>query len=98
MFFAPLSEEHFVEIADLMLQKLVNPLKEKGIAFSWTPDAALALAHQAHGGKRGARDLRNVIRREVEDRVADLLVSRYDAPPTKIVVSADENGQVKLDS
>ena len=98
VFFAPLSEEHFVEIADLMLQKLVNPLKEKGIAFSWTPDAALALAHQAHGGKRGARDLRNVIRREVEDRVADLLVSRYDAPPTKIVVSADENGQVKLDS
>ncbi len=97
VFFAPLTEEDFVKIAGLMLEKLVDPLKEKGIAFSWTPESLAVLAHQAHGGKRGARDLRNVIRREVEDKVADLLVSRYDVPPTEIVVSVDENGQVTLD-
>ncbi len=96
VFFEPLTEEDFVKIADLMLQKLVDPLKEKGITFGWTAAAAAALAHQAHGGRRGARDLRNAIRREVEDKVADLLVSRYDAPPAAVTVDADQNGAVQV--
>ena len=63
-----------------MLGELVEPMKERGIDFSWTPGAAEALAEKAYGGKRGARDLRNVIRREVEDKVASLIVDRCDAP------------------
>ena len=98
VFFAPLSEEHFVKIADLMLRGLVTPLEEKGIAFSWTQTAAAYLANKAHGGKRGARDLRNVIRREVEDAIANILVDTLSAMPTAITVDVDTDGVLSVKS
>ncbi len=98
VFFAPLSEENFVKIADLMLGGLVTPLEDKGIAFSWTPAAAAYLARKAHGGKRGARDLRNVIRREVEDAVANILVDANTAMPSAISVDVDADGVLQVKS
>ena len=92
VYFSPLTQEDFRRIADLMLQELVGPLQERGIAFRWTPEAATALAAKAVGGKRGARDLRNAVRREVEDRIAALIVDRCDDPPTAIALSADAAG------
>ncbi len=98
VFFAPLSEENFVKIADLMLRALVTPLEDKGIAFNWTPEAAAYLAHKAHGGKRGARDLRNVIRREVEDAIATILVDANAAMPSAITVEVDAEGMLQVKS
>ena len=95
-YFAPLSRDSFRAIAQLMLGELVEPMKERGIDFSWTPGAAEALAEKAYGGKRGARDLRNVIRREVEDKVASLIVDRCDAPLSSIRVEKDRTGFLKL--
>ena len=92
VYFSPLTQEDFRRIADLMLQELVGPLQERGIAFRWTPEATAALAAKAVGGKRGARDLRNAVRREVEDRIAALIVDRCDDPPTAIALSADAAG------
>ena len=92
VFFRPLSKEDFVAIARLMLSELVEPLAERGITLSWTEAALQALAEATHGGKRGARDLRNVIRRQVENVIAQDLVARHDAPPTAIRVDADESG------
>ena len=75
VFFRPLSREDFVAIARLMLEELVEPLSQRGIAFGWTEDALTALADAAHGGKRGARDLRNVTRRQVENVLAAEIVA-----------------------
>ena len=56
-------------------------------------DAALAaLAKAAHGGKRGARDLRNVIRRQVENELATEIVARYEIPPSVVEIDANESG------
>ncbi len=96
VFFRPLSKENFVEIAGLMLQELVQPLGERGIALTWTDGALQALADAAHGGKRGARDLRNVIRRQVENPIAQEIVARHDAPPTDIAIEAKPDGGVIL--
>jgi ATP-dependent Clp protease ATP-binding subunit ClpA len=96
VFFAPLSKEDFVRIAHLMLSGLKTPLLEKGIAFSWTDAAATILAEKAHGGKRGARDLRNVIRREVEDKIAGILVSRFDTTPQKITVDSPTENEITV--
>ena len=74
--FDPLNEEHFREIAVLMLTELQGPLSERGISLKWDEALPAWLAQRAAGGKRGARDLRNTIRREVEDRLASLLVER----------------------
>ena len=54
------------------------------------------MAKHAFGGKSGARDLRNLIRREVEDRVASAVVDHCDKTITGIAVTADDNG-IRLD-
>ncbi len=96
VFFAPLSKEDFEKIAQLMLQGLVAPLEEKGITLRWTDEAAAILAQKAHGGKRGARDLRNVIRREVEDKIAEILVERFDMPPKSVSIQAEGETEVTV--
>ena len=96
VFFRPLSKENFVDIARLMLSELVEPLAERGIALTWTDAALSALAEKSHGGKRGARDLRNLIRREVENKIAETIVSRYNDPVTAVAIDGTEEGNVKL--
>ena len=96
VFFRPLSKEDFVAIARLMLEELKAPLAERGVALSWTEEALIALAEAAHGGKRGARDLRSVIRRQVEDALASEIVARYEIPPKTAQVVAAPNGGVTL--
>ena len=96
VYFRPLSLENYEEIAALLLGELVPALKERGIELTWTPQALHALAAGTFGGKRGARDLRNAIRRQVEDRVASLLVEDGDAPPARLQVAAGEDGGVTV--
>ena len=96
VFFRPLSQEDFVAIARLMLEELQAPLADRDIALSWTDEALVALAKAAHGGKRGARDLRNVIRRQVEDALATEIVARYEIPPKTATIVASPEGGVTL--
>jgi len=72
--FNPLSETDYESIAVLMLTELTEPLSEKGIVFSWDQAAVSLLAQNAFGGVRGARDLRNLVRREIEDKIAEIIV------------------------
>lgn len=95
VYFTPLKEEDFRRIADLMLEELKQPLSERGIAFSWTEEAAALLAEKAFGGKRGARDLRNAVRREVEDKIASLIVERCDEALSAIALSAEDAAEEK---
>ena len=95
VFFRPLSKDDFVDIARLMLTELVTPLAERGIMLSWTDAALRALAEKSHGGKRGARDLRNLIRREVENPLAEEMVKRYDTPMNAVVIDANEKGLIR---
>ena len=94
VFFRPLSKENFIDIARLMLGELVDPLAERGIALTWTDAALNALAEKSHGGKRGARDLRNLIRREVENKIAETIVNRHDDPVTAVAIDATADGIV----
>ena len=64
--FDPLGEEQLRQIAALMLGEYKAPLGEKALAL---------LCEKAKGGKFGARDLRRVIRKEVEDPLSEMLIS-----------------------
>ena len=96
VFFQPLSRETYTKIAGLMLEELVEPLRERGITLTYTDAACQALAEQATGGKRGARDLRNAIRRQVENRLAEEVVARCGDPFTAVTVDAVD-GEIRLD-
>lgn len=87
--FKPLSVENYAAIAQLMLRELDAPLKEKGIALTIADGAYMAIAKKSHGGKYGGRDIRRVIRSDVEDRIAELIIDHADSPLTEISIGAD---------
>ncbi|MEG2770573.1 MAG: AAA family ATPase, partial [Oscillospiraceae bacterium] len=73
--FKPLGEAELTKIAELMLTEYKKPLLEKGFGIEWSEAALTALCKKADGGKFAARDLRRVIRKEVEDKITDIIVS-----------------------
>ncbi|MGN1133673.1 MAG: AAA family ATPase [Oscillospiraceae bacterium] len=72
--FKPLTEDDYSKIAALMLDEMVEPLAEKNVKFSYDEPACKLIAHKAYNKKLGARDIRHVIRNEVEDKVANILI------------------------
>jgi len=94
--FRQLSEEDFGRIAALMLDETKAALEEKAIKFSYDDKALAAIAAKAHGNHSGARDLRRVIRKHVEDPLALLLVENPDAPPALVALSADQDQNLTL--
>lgn len=95
--FNPLTEENFAGIAGLMLDEMKSPLKEKHISLRYTDEALKAIAHKAYGQKLGARDIRRVIRNEVEDKIAELLIDKGEGAVSAVAISAD-NGEIKVDA
>ena len=95
VYFRPLSVENYIAIARLMLEELKEPLAQRGLSLTWSDEVMEVLARASHGGKRGARDLRTAIRRQVENPLADALVGRYVDNPTAVNLTV-EDGAVKL--
>ena len=94
--FKPLSQSTLEGIAALMLDEYKPGMDAKGIAYSYTPEALKALVKKSQGGKFGARDLRRVIRKAVEDPAAEKLIDGTLASGSTLVVDADENGEIVL--
>ena len=95
--FRPLGHEDLVKVVWLILEELTPVLREKGLSFTCAPDVYEHLAARADGSKRGARELRTMVRREVEDKIAMLLVENCDRDLKKIKVTVkDEKVQVSL--
>lgn len=88
--FNDLDEEAFRKIAVLMLDEFKEPLRDKGITFTYTDEAVAELAKDSVGGTRGARDLRNNIRRKVEDKIAEKIIDNIDNPVTSITVDVSD--------
>lgn len=95
--FNPLTEENFAGIAGLMLDEMKSPLEEKHISLRYTDEALKTIAHKAYGKKLGARDIRRVIRNEVEDKIAELLIDKGEGAVSAVAISAD-NGEIKVDA
>ena len=87
--FNDLTADDYERIAVLMLEELVEPLRDKGIRLTWNADVPVKLAVGSAGGVRGARDLRNTIRRRVEDKIASLIVDNLDAKPNSVNLKTD---------
>ena len=93
--FNDLDEDAFRKIAVLMLDEFKEPLKAKGINFTYTDEAVNLLAAKSVGGTRGARDLRNLIRRNVEDKITTKIIDSVDAPVTDVKIDV-KDGEIVL--
>lgn len=89
--FRELTKDDFKKIAELMLEEYVPVLKEKHIAFTYNEKVCNLLAEKAFGGNSGARDLRNLIRREAEDKIAQAMIESKDTALSGIHLSVENN-------
>ena len=94
--FNPLTEGDYVKIAGLMMDEYKGTLLEKGVRFSYDEKACAYLAKNAFGKKSGARDLRNLIRREIEDKITDLLIDRDGA--VEAIAATENGGAIELET
>ena len=94
--FSPLSRESLCKIAALMLDELKGSLTERLIEFSYDESVCGYLADKCGGGKRGARELRNIIRREIENRLVDIIVDSGEGSIKELSVTADK--EIKIDT
>lgn len=93
--FNPLTEENYADICALMLDEMKEPLLEKGIEFVYDRKACEYIAHKSHNQKLGARDIRRVIRKEVEDKIASVLIDELKIEAKKLSLTS-ENGELKV--
>lgn len=86
--FKPLSLEAYNGIAHLMIGEMKEPLGEKNITLNVTDAAYDLVAKKASGGKFGGRDVRRIVRKDIEDKVANIIVEA-DGNISEINVDAD---------
>lgn len=86
--FNPLTKENYAEIAGLMLSEMKEPLAEKGITLKFDKRVLNLIAEKSFGKKFGARDIRSVIRSDIEDKIADVIVDNAGKEPAVIKLSA----------
>ena len=89
--FNPLSEEDYKNIAILMLNEIKTVLKDKGIELVYDDNTPSAIVSKMDGNVRGARDLRNVIRRNIEDKISTLMIDNLGTTINKIIITTDNN-------
>jgi len=73
--FKPLSRENILKVAELMLKKIEESLKEKNIDFIITPAIKQKIAQLGYDPTFGARQMKRVIQDKIEDVLATAILS-----------------------
>lgn len=95
VYFNRLSEDNFKAIARIMLGELVDTLNEKGISFSYDESLLDYLVRKSYSVTYGARNLRRLIQKDLEDAIATRIIESYQNPITQLKATA-ENDTVSL--
>lgn len=90
--FRQLAEGDFADIAGLMLDEMKEPLAEKNIELAYDRQALELIAKKSYGKPYGARDIRRVIRQEVEDKIAEIIINNMSE--TDIINVRADGGEI----
>lgn len=80
----------FKKIAKIMLGQLAEAVWEKGIKLSFSDEAATYIAECSFSEKYGARNMRRYIQKNVEDDLAEQLISDYTRNYTKAHIDVND--------
>lgn len=94
--FNELKKDDYVSIAKLMIDEYVNSLNERGVTLKYDEKALEKLAEKSIDGSNGARDLRNLIRKEVEDKLSDLIIKNGSFNLGEVTLTADPELELKI--
>ncbi len=88
--FGPLTKEQLLKVVDLMLVGVNKNLAGQKITVSVADDAKEYLVEAGYDPRLGARPMRRVVQRAVENTVAKLLLSNEAAPGSTIEITRDQ--------
>ena len=91
--FNQLTKEDFAKICSIMLSDLQETVARNGLRFTWDEKLVEALVEQSYSIKFGARNLRRLIEKEVEDQAASLIISAF-AQPVKELFGTAVDGKI----
>ena len=94
--FHPLNEEHIKQIVGIMIDELNRKVAEYNLKVEVTPEAREALVKEGFDPAFGARPLRRVIQKRLEDNISEEMLQGKISPGDTIVVS-HENGEYKFE-
>ncbi|HHV41644.1 MAG TPA: AAA domain-containing protein, partial [Clostridiaceae bacterium] len=89
--FHSLNEEHIRAIVTLMVNEVNARLTEKEISIDVTDKAKDLLAKEGYDPMYGARPLRRVIQKRIEDRLSEELLKRNISTGDVVLIDADED-------
>ena len=89
VYFNQLTEDNFKAIAALMLQELQDSLAEKGIVFTWQDSLLDYLVKKSYSAAYGARNLRRLVQKELEDAIASRIIDSWQHPVARLDASSD---------
>jgi len=93
--FDALPESVFADIVKIRLSELQDGLKEREISLSYSDEVSSLLAQMSYSAEFGARNIRRVVQREIEDRVVEVMC-QSDSVPSEIAVGTDD-GKITVD-
>jgi ATP-dependent Clp protease ATP-binding subunit ClpB len=96
LLFHRLGREHMGSIVDIQFGRLQHLLKDRDISLELTPRAREWLAHEGYDPAYGARPLKRVIQRSVQDGLAEEILGGRVSDGSRVVVDANEDGVVLL--
>jgi len=95
--FNELSNEEIRKICDLMMKDIISGFESKDIKFLVSDEVKDFIAHKGYDIKFGARPLRKTIQKEIEDPLADMMLT--GKLEGKIGISAVlKDGQIHFDT
>ena len=91
--FNPLSRQDFAGIVRVMMSDIVSVMAERGIRFEYTDALCEFVIDKSYSRKFGARNMRRFIESNVEDAIAELLISSKGKRPDTLTADV-ENGKI----
>lgn len=90
--FAPLTNENLQRIVDITLDRVSARLSERRLTLGVTPSARMWLAERGYDPIYGARPLRRLMQREIDDRLATSLIAGAIVDGDNVVVDVATDG------
>ena len=96
LLFHRLGREHMGSIVDIQFKRLQALLKDRDIVLELTPRAREWLANEGYDPAYGARPLKRVIQRSVQDGLAEEILGGRVSDGSRVLVDANDDGIVLL--
>jgi len=93
--FKNLSKVELAMVAKILITKLSNKLRDQNIEIKLTENALKHLVEKGYNSEWGARPLRRVIEQDIEDKLADEILTSKIENGAKVTID-EKNGALKI--